>query len=92
MGTLNPVVEKQRSNIAAICKELKIKRFYIFGSVLTDTFSDDSDIDILISFIDNISVEEYANNYFLLHYRLKELFNKEVDVVTERTLTNPYLV
>jgi hypothetical protein len=28
----------------------------------------------------------------LLHYRLKELFNKEVDVVTERTLTNPYLV
>ncbi len=44
----------------------------------------------MISFEDNLSVEEYTNNCFSLHHKLKELFNREINIVTERTLSNLY--
>ena len=86
------ILEKQKENLKKICRDLKVKRLYAFGSVVSDKFREDSDIDFLISFADNISVEEYTNNYFSLHYKLRELFNRDVDIVTERTLSNPYFI
>jgi predicted nucleotidyltransferase len=86
------IIEKRREDLKNICKALKIKRLYAFGSVVSDKFTEKSDIDFLISFSDNLTVDEYTNNYFSLHYRLKELFNREIDIVTERTLSNPYFI
>ena len=64
----------------------------VFGSAVSGDFNEDSDIDMLISFSDNLSVEEYTENYFTLHYKLRELFNREIDIVTERSLSNPYFI
>jgi len=75
-----------------ICLSLKIKRLYAFGSIVSEKFNDKSDIDFLISFDEKLSVEEYTNNYFALHYQLSELFNRKIDIVTERTLSNPYFI
>jgi len=86
------IIEKRREDLKKICKALKIKRLYAFGSVVSDKFTEKSDIDFLISFSDSLTVDEYTNNYFSLHYRLKELFNREIDIVTERTLSNPYFI
>ncbi len=86
------IIEKRKEDLKSICKTLHIKRLYAFGSVVSDKFNEKSDIDFLISFADNLSVEEYTNNYFLLHHKLKELFNREIDIVTERTLSNPYFI
>lgn len=63
-----------------------------FGSVVTDNFRKDSDIDFLISFDKNLTVEEYTANYFTFQYKLRELFDREIDVVTESTLSNPYFI
>ncbi len=41
---------------------------YAFGSVVSTDFNPESDIDFLISFADKLSIEEYTNNYFALHY------------------------
>jgi len=86
------IIEKRKEDLKRICQTLKIKRLYAFGSVVSDKFTDKSDIDFLISFSDNLSVDEYTNNYFSLHYKLRELFNREIDIVTERTLSNPYFI
>lgn len=86
------IIEKRREDLKTICQALKIKRLYAFGSVVSDKFTEKSDIDFLISFSDNLTVDEYTNNYFSLHYRLRELFNREIDIVTERTLSNPYFI
>ncbi len=64
---------------------------YIFGSACTENFNENSDIDILISFKD-ISIEEYTDNYFELHYQLEKLFNRRIDLMTERSIDNPYLI
>ena len=47
---------------------------------------------ILISFSETLSIVEYTKNYFALHYKLSEIFHREVDIVTERTLSNPYFI
>jgi predicted nucleotidyltransferase len=89
---VNPLFEKRKIEIIKICQSLEVKRLYTFGSIVNDKFRDDSDIDLLISFKDNLSIEEYTNNYFTLHYKLRELFNRDIDIVTERTLSNPYFI
>ena len=89
---MQQIIENRKEDLKALCLLLKIKRLYAFGSVVSDRFNNTSDIDFLISFEDNLSVEEYTNNYFSLHYKLRELFNREVDIVTEQTLSNPYFI
>jgi len=83
---------KTRIKLIGICKELKVKRLFVFGSVLRKDFKHSSDIDFLMSFNDDISIEEYTENYFAMHYKLKEIFRRDIDIVTERTLTNPILI
>ena len=85
------ILEMRKDDLKKICQMLKVKRLYAFGSVVSGKFAD-SDIDFLISFSDSLSVEEYTNNYFSLHYKLRSLFNREIDIVTERTLSNPYFI
>jgi uncharacterized protein len=85
-------IEQRKNDIRKICQELQVKRLYAFGSAVSDDFKDKSDLDFLISFVDGLSIEEYTNNYFSLHYKLRELFNREIDIVTERTLSNPYFI
>jgi predicted nucleotidyltransferase len=89
---VNPIIEKRKNEIIQICQTLKVKRLYLFGSVMNENFREDSDIDFLISFKDNLSIQEYTNNFFALHYKLRELLNRDIDIVTERTLSNPYFI
>ena len=89
---MQQLLGKHRKELIAICQALNIKRLYAFGSVVSDTLREDSDIDFLISFSDSLSAEEYTQNYFTLQYKLRELFKRDIDIVTERTLSNPYLI
>lgn len=83
---------ENKEAIFAICSDLKVEKLYAFGSVLSDKFNDNSDLAFLISFPKDLTVEEYTENYFALHYKLRELFNREIDIVTERSLSNPYFI
>jgi predicted nucleotidyltransferase len=89
---MQQIIEMRKEDLRNLCKELRIKRLYAFGSVVSGNFNDRSDIDFLLSFNDNLTIEEYTNNYFKLQYKLRELFNRDIDVVTERTLSNPYFI
>lgn len=84
-------IEEKLGVIRKLCEAYDVKTLYIFGSACTDQFNDKSDIDILISF-KNISIEKYTDNYFELHYRLEKLFNRKIDLLTENSLSNPYLI
>src|ERR1039457_453170 len=43
-------IEVPEAKIAALCRDNGIRKLALFGSVLTDRFSDDSDIDVLVEF------------------------------------------
>ena len=44
-------IEIPFAEIAALCRRNGIRRLALFGSVLTDRFSDHSDIDVLVEFL-----------------------------------------
>ncbi len=89
---MQQLIEKHKKELIDISKTLKINKLYIFGSATSENFNDDSDLDFLISFADNLTVDEYTDNYFKLQYKLRELFNRDIDIVTERTLSNPFFI
>ena len=88
---MQKIIKDNKNHLIELCKRYDVKSMYVFGSACSEEFGDDSDIDILISFKD-ISIEQYTDNYFDLHYRLEELLNRQIDLVTESSLSNPYLI
>jgi uncharacterized protein len=89
---MQKIIKSKSDVLIQLCKQLKIQRMNVFGSAVSDNFDKDSDIDFLIAFNDDISIEDYTENYFTLHYRLREIFDRDIDIVTERTLSNPYFI
>ena len=84
------LIQRHISQIAALCEKHKVKSLYVFGSVLTDRFNNDSDIDFVVIF-DKAGVEDYFDNYFDFKYALQDLLHREVDLVEDQTIRNKYL-
>jgi uncharacterized protein len=66
--------------IKDLCANHKVSKLFVIGSVLTDRFNKDSDIDFVVNFAD-VPLYEYANNYFTLKYSLEALFKRKVDLL-----------
>lgn len=77
-------------NLVALCKKYKVNKLYAFGSVLTIDFNEQSDVDILVNFNSEINYRNYADNFFDFYNALKALFGREVDLVDELSVKNPY--
>ncbi|NLF42773.1 MAG: nucleotidyltransferase domain-containing protein [Bacteroidales bacterium] len=77
--------------IKALCISHNVKSLFAFGSVCTDKFNDQSDIDLLISFYP-MDYGDYADTYFDLADKFENLFNRSVDLVTDKSLSNPYFI
>lgn len=86
MHLINDNIQK----IFALCKMYKVNKLYAFGSVLTPRFNDDSDVDILVDFNSEIDHNNYADNFFDFYHALKALFGRDVDLVDETSVRNPY--
>ena len=89
---MHQIIEKNKSRLIELCEEFDVQSMYVFGSVATGYFDENSDIDILISFKNELSIEKYTDNYFDLYDQLKALFKRKVDLVTQRSLSNPYFI
>ncbi len=77
--------------IKALCMAHNVKTLFAFGSVCTTRFSDKSDIDLLISF-KPMDYGDYADTYFDLADKFENLFHRPVDLVTDKSLSNPYFI
>lgn len=82
-------LDKYTSAIKQLCINHKVKSLYAFGSVLTDRFNNDSDIDLIVDF-SNMAVEDYADNYFDFKFSLQEILNRQIDLLEEKAIKNPY--
>jgi uncharacterized protein len=84
-------IENKKAELIQLCKAYDVKTMYVFGSACTDSFNEYSDVDILISFKE-ISIDRYTDNYFELHYKIEALLGRKIDLLTENSLSNPYLI
>lgn len=76
--------------LATLCERHQVSALYAFGSVLTDHFRPDSDLDFLVTF-GAVKPEDYADNFFDLRDALSALFQRKIDLMESQTLKNPYL-
>lgn len=81
--------ESQTLEIITLCEKYKVKSLYAFGSVLTDYFNDESDIDLIVDF-KKINIEEYADNYFDFKFSLEDILHRPIDLLEEKAIKNPY--
>jgi hypothetical protein len=77
-------------DIRILCEQNKVRTLYVFGSVLTDKFSETSDIDFIVDIASNDPLE-YADNYFNLKFALEELLRREIDLLENKAIKNQYL-
>lgn len=76
----------------SLCSAYKVKNLYAFGSVLTDKFNDNSDVDFLVSFTSDVDLLDYADNFFDFRDDVKLLLGREIDLVEESSISNPYFM
>ena len=88
---MQTIIGNNISALKKLCEQYDIKTMYVFGSVCTENFNKNSDVDILISFKE-ISIEKYTDNYFKIHEQLEQLFKRKVDLITENSLSNPFFI
>ncbi len=89
---LQPIISQNLPDIRQILKQNQVKRAYAFGSVCTERFGPDSDVDLLIAFEDGLDPVVYAENYFAIAEAMESLLQRSVDLVTEASVHNPYFI
>lgn len=88
---MQTLISDNLEKIKALCMTHNVKTLFAFGSVCTERFNENSDVDLLISF-NAMDFGDYADTYFNLADKFEDLFLRPVDLVTEKSLSNPYLI
>jgi len=84
------IVDQNIDQIRDLCSKHKVARLFVFGSVLSGRFKNSSDIDFIVDFND-FDVYDYADNYFDLKFSLEKIFNRNIDLLENKAIDNPFL-
>ena len=89
---MNPIVAERKQDLARLCEEHRVERLDVFGSAVTGEFDPEtSDLDFLVTFRETAAGGKDAfDKQIGLRDALEGLFGRKVDVVPERSITNPY--
>jgi hypothetical protein len=62
------LIEMNIDKIIALCRKYKVAKLWVFGSILTPRFDDESDVDLLVDFDEqHIDLLDYADNFFQVY-------------------------
>ncbi len=84
------LIEKYQNELNKACSTFKVDELYVFGSILTEAFNAQSDIDFIVS-IQSEDPIEYAENYFDLKFELEKIFKRKVDLLEQKAIRNKTL-
>ncbi|MFV8369218.1 nucleotidyltransferase family protein [Flavobacterium sp. LB2R40] len=82
-------IQSYSEDITTLCKTHNVKTLYAFGSVLTEKFNSESDIDLIVEF-QPLDVLDYADNYYDLKFSLETILKRQIDLLEEKAIKNPY--
>ena len=73
-----------KEKIKQFCQKWKISEFAFFGSILTDNYKPDSDIDVLVSF--DPSAHWSLFDFVRMKQEISGILGRTVDLVSKRGL------
>lgn len=88
---MNLSIDKYISKLNLLCEKYRVTELYLFGLAVDGDFTEESDVDLLVSFSFDLPLLDYADNYLDLIDELKQLFGRDIDLLTSSSLKNPYL-
>lgn len=89
---IHPNLQPALDTMIELFKKHKVKNAFLFGSALTERFDKDSDIDILINFNEGMAPLEKGELIWSLRFALEDALQRDVDLITEPSLKNPYFI
>ena len=81
------ILNQHLDQIKILCELNKVVSLFAFGSVTTDKFGPDSDIDLVVEIEDNDPIS-YADNYFNLKFKLEEMLKRHIDLLEQKAVRN----
>lgn len=85
------LIEMNIDKIIALCKKYKVAKLWVFGSILTPRFNDDSDVDFLVDFDEKrIDLLDYADNFFNFIHEIEAVVGRKVDMVVNKSIKNRF--
>ena len=87
------LIELNMDKIIALCKKYKVAKLWVFGSILTPRFNDNSDVDFSVNFDeDTINREglDWADIFFDFMHELEILIGRRIDLVCDDAVENKY--
>ena len=82
---MNAQIEIPTDKIAAFCRRNRIRRLALFGSVLRDDFTPESDVDVLVDFVPG---QTPGLEFFSMQDELSEMLGRQVDLYTFKEIEN----
>jgi predicted nucleotidyltransferase len=82
-------IELPRERVEEFCRKWEITEFALFGSVLTDEFRPDSDVDVLVTF--GPGRRPRLREWLAMEDELQGWFGRRVDLVEKSAIENPFV-
>jgi predicted nucleotidyltransferase len=90
MNRTEDLIEKNKNGLVQACRKFGVRRLELFGSAVREDFDPvASDVDFIVSFADK-SPGTYADRYLDFATTVERLLGRPVDLLTERSIRNPY--
>ena len=85
------IIEMNIDKIIALCKKYKVAKLWVFGSILSPRFNDESDVDFLVDFDEQkIDLLDYADNFFNFIHEIEAIVGRKVDMVVNKSIRNRF--
>jgi uncharacterized protein len=81
---MTPKIAIPYDKIAEYCKKNHIRKLSLFGSVLRDDFTENSDVDVLVEFEEG---KTPGFRFFVMDEELSEILGRKVDLNTPGSLS-----
>ena len=81
MVARNDIILKLKELKPLLYRDYSVKEIGLFGSFSDETFTEESDIDLLVEFERPIDWK-----FFSIEIYLKKIFNRKIDIVTKNAL------
>lgn len=88
-AAMNSIISDNLAQITALCRKFGIRKLDLFGSAATGAFNPArSDLDFVVDL--GPYDDAIADRYLDFADALEALFGRSVDLVTEKSIANPY--
>lgn len=84
------ILNQHIDQIRRLCELNTVKTLFAFGSVTTDKFNTESDIDLVVDIEDNDPIS-YSDKYFNLKFQLEDVLKRQIDLLEQKAIRNRFL-